>query len=760
MKKARLGSLVIGLMACLLLASCMTTAKTSATVQITYDKDAEYASQAGFAAGDIAAALFKAGAVVVDKAGEWTIAFDGIDESLGEQAYEINVSPSRRISIVGGDSTGLMYGGLEIAEQIGIGNSIETVASCSEAPYILQRGLMSHVPLDMRSPGYASPGDSGQLNIENVWNIDFWHDFFDDLARNRYNSMTLRNLSPFASMVKVEGYEDVALDDVWRTTIPFDNSYSGACTDLVRPEHYQNYEVVKTISIDEKIEFWKEVMAYAKSRAVDVYMEIGHLYTYAENGKHGIDNNSGNPVTKDYYCQSAKALISTYPDLKGLSICPGENMGWDNSSEGYMYNMRWLSDVYVPAVNEAIADSDRDFHLILWTTVADEYMDLFRDCKATMEYYGKFGGIHMYASSDPQDWIPTVSSLTGDTKIWLTARNEDCFDMRWGDIDFYKEYVMNMPKDSMAGFKTGSDGYFYGKDYSSTDPELYGNQLYTQKHWYNYMLLGRLTYDPQLSNERICSIFGNHYNFQNTYELLYKATNEAGKIIPQVQKIYFQDSSDYTWFVAGSWSHPNTFGYIDVKKWMKSSYVYPGAPVMSIEEYAVRTASGESIMTDLQTPIEAAAALKEYANDVLSLVNDIRSIEKKAKSMSLNQKDYWCQVDDNEAMSYLGLYYSEKILGSVDLRIYNETKDTTYRDSSVEHLKAASGFFSQYAHIISRNYVPQQLSRVGTFNVMEIAEYVAQDVESARTWKPKNIKTSYVAPTRVNYFSNSKEDSD
>ena len=39
------------------------------------------------------------------------------------------------------------------------------------------------------------------------------------LARDRYNFVSLWNLHPFPSMVKVPEYPDVALNDVWRSKI-------------------------------------------------------------------------------------------------------------------------------------------------------------------------------------------------------------------------------------------------------------------------------------------------------------------------------------------------------------------------------------------------------------------------------------------------------------------------------------------------------------------------------------------------------------
>jgi hypothetical protein len=108
-------------------------------------------------------------------------------------------------------------------------------------------------------------------------------------------------------------------------------------------------------------------------------------------------------------------------------------------------------------------------------------------------------------------------------------------------------------------------------------------------------------------------------------------------------------------------------------------------------------------------------------------------------------------------MSYLGLFYSEKILGAIDLRKLNESQDEAYRTTAVEHLQKSAKYFDKYAEIISSNYVPQQLSRVGGFNVLDIAQSVHKDVQISETWKPRKITSSYKAPSKEEYMGSSDE---
>ena len=196
---------------------------------------------------------------------------------------------------------------------------------------------------------------------------------------------------------------------------------------------------------------------------------------------HGKEGRSAtiqeNEVLCDYLGRSMKALIETYPDLIGVGLNPGENMGWDNSAEGVQRNMQWMHDVYVPGINEALAATpDREFQVMFQEADKQVYMDMYADLNCNVTFVRGYTSTHMYATSTPRNSDMFVEMLPEGAGLWLNCRNEDNFDMRWGDPDFMIDFVNNIPADKVLGLVTGSDGYFYGKDYSSTDPVLQGQQ--------------------------------------------------------------------------------------------------------------------------------------------------------------------------------------------------------------------------------------------------------------------------------------------
>ena len=197
--------------------------------------------------------------------------------NAGPQCYAIRRIEQRgrvTIAILGADPSGAMYGGLDVAEAVRLGRIQETRDS-DHSPHIAQRGIKFNIPLDRRTPSYSDHSDSGQANIPEMWSMDFWHTMFDEMARHRFNEISLWNLHPFPSIVKVPEYADIVLNDVWGNREPFDLKFNMNSNVMSQAFQLGNVAVVKRLTIDDKIRFWREVMQYAKDRGIDVYWSFG-----------------------------------------------------------------------------------------------------------------------------------------------------------------------------------------------------------------------------------------------------------------------------------------------------------------------------------------------------------------------------------------------------------------------------------------------------------------------------------------------------
>ncbi|MCR5491567.1 MAG: glycoside hydrolase family 20 zincin-like fold domain-containing protein [Bacilli bacterium] len=730
--------LFLFVMACPVLAGCGGSKGESVSISV-----ADGNALSAFASSQIESAVTKRNGTVKD-GGDYQIDLTAIDEKLGKEAYKIEVD-GKSIKVTGGDETGLMYGGLSIAEQIEFGGASSVVAS-SVTPSLEARGLKFNIPLDMRTPSYTDGGDSGQANIPVMWDMDFWKQELDMMALNRMNYLTLWNLNPFPSMVKVPGYEDCALNDVWRTTMYFDDSFKGTGNDLVREEMYEegNYEVVKTITIDEKIQFWKDVFAYAHSRGIKVYYYFWNVYTFGEHGKYGITAEQDNATTTAYYRAAVETFIDTYQDLDGIGIAAGENMNTPTSSGsssgggvgyGDEENELWLHSTYGEAVKASLAKTpDRDFEFIHRMHFADAagLKTIWGDLPCTFSLSDKYSTAHMYSVEEPHVIDTTLSTMEEGQRLFLEVRNDDAFFHRYGGVDFLRAYVNKMPKQA-TGFFMGSDGYIQGKEFIDADPDFKG-QLYQAKHWMNYMLLGRIGYQKDLTDDFIKNKIKAHFSdlalTDDEAKDFFDIMNEGGKILPKSNILYYVETD--VWFPEASWTNPSSYGYVGVKQMINSKSSHPYGNTLSIAEYVVATLNNETITQN--TPIDIINALRDAASKVDALYA-------KFESRKGQNKEFDAMLLDQVAWSNFAKYLAKKYEGIIALRTYNDTRDAAKQTEAITLLTEALPYWEAYANdAIARYGDNVRLSRAGIFSFSTVTAGVKEDIEAAKNWKCRTYR--------------------
>ena len=165
-----------------------------------------------------------------------------------KQAYSLRTTRATALShwSLGGDAVGAMYGGLDIAESINL-YGLDATVEGNHSPTIKKRGIKYHFDPDARTPSYSGAGTSAQESIEYNWDMQYWKDYLDIMARQRLNTIFFWSLNPFPSMVNVPEYPKAALDNVYKTTTLLypDGRGGGMSTN----KSLANLELVKTISM-------------------------------------------------------------------------------------------------------------------------------------------------------------------------------------------------------------------------------------------------------------------------------------------------------------------------------------------------------------------------------------------------------------------------------------------------------------------------------------------------------------------------------
>jgi len=629
----------------------------------------------------------------------------------------------KTIWIIGYDEAGLMYGGLEIAEIIKV-QGIDAIQNQLQNPYMKVRGTKFNIPLDVRTPTYTDPCDAAQNNMAEMWNVEFWKEYIDNLARYRYNLISLWNEHPFPSMVKVPEYPDIALNDVRKSTGKWQETLSLSGQGFDAPEIVNNYEVIKKITIDEKIDFWRKVMAYGKERNVKFYIVTWNIFVYGTEGKYGITDKLENPVTTDYFRKTVKQMVLTYPDLGGIGLTTGENM-YDYSAS---QKEEWAYATYGQGVLDALKEQpDRkiDFIHRQHQATASEITRIFKGIADNKNinflFSFKYAQAHVYSSTQQpfhENFVKDIQSENMKT-LW-TLRNDDVFYFRWGAPDFVREFIKNMPYDISEGYYYGSDQYVWGRDFLTKDSSEPLN-IEIVKHWYQWMCWGRLGYNPNMGNDRFVNIIQSRFPSVNAQEM-FNAWQSASMIYPLVTGFHWLDL-DFQWYIEGGKSQPfvvNTpSGYNDVNSFINVA-PHKKSGNISIPEY-VKAYISKAEMKGT-TPLQVAENIIKNADIALNWAE---------KQSTGNSQELRYSVEDIKSMAWLGKYYAHKILAATYLALFRETSQKDWHKKTIDELNLSASYWRHFAAISLSNYKnPLWTNRVGIVDWKVAFKYALYEITS------------------------------
>ena len=637
--------------------------------------------------------------------------------------------------ITSGDAGGAMYGGLELAEQIRT-RGVSKVESTERTPYMPLRGTKFNIPLDLRNPSYSDMSDSAQENIATVWDFEFWRAYLDQLARDRYNFVSLWNLHPFPSMVKVPEFPDVALKDVWRSKIQFDEDYPTRTKGLVTPAMLANKEIVKQLTMEQKVEFWRRVMQHAKDRNIDFYVMTWNVFTYGVDGKYGITDALDNPKTVAYFRASVREMFRTYPLLRGIGLTAGENMGdasayYAGGTDSFDAREKWLLATYGRGVLEAArAEPRRQFTLIhrqhesRAADIAKTFAPVIAQPNVTFDFSFKYAQAHALSSTTQNFHKGYLESL-GSLKTLWTIRNDDALMYRWAAPDFVREFVKNIPNEKSRGFYLGSDMWVWGREFLARDPKLQ-RQLEVDKHWLHFLLWGRLGYDPTLDNERIAGLVGQRFPGIDAPKLL-RAWQDASMIYPLVTGFHWADF-DFQWYIEACRSRPGpaktASGFHSVDTFIDQK-VHPATNNIPIPAYVAGVIAGK--LPAGTTPLQVADQIDARADAAVD------SMKQLSQRPTKNMAEFDATSNDLLLMATLGQYYAAKIRGATELALFRETRRVEHQRKAVEHLNTASQKWLQYSQRARSTYRnPLWTNRVGIVDWNELDAEVQKDIEIAR----------------------------
>ena len=480
------------------------------------------------------------------------------------------------------------------------------------------------------------------------------------------------------------------------------------------------------MTIDEKIDFWRRVMRYGKERNVDFYFVTWNIFVNGTDGKYGITDAIDNETTVDYFRQSVKQMFLTYPDLKGIGLTTGENM----PGASFEAKEDWAFATYAQGVLDAAAQQPGRKITFIHRQHQTGALDIARKFAPLVEHEDiefifsfKYAKAHVYSATTQPYHPGFVKDIQrqGDLKTIWTLRNDDIYYFRWGAPDFVRTFIQNIPYEVSRGYYYGSDQYIWGREFLSREPET-PRQIEIAKHWYHWMIWGRLGYDPTLSDERFIDILQQRYPTVPGGDL-FVAWREASMIYPVTTGFHW-GSLDFQWYIEGCKSAPGPAqtesGFHDVNRFITLE-PHKGTDNVSIPDYVKAVLAGATVPGT--TPIEVSESLQCHADRALAILGRLSPA---------GDKELRLTFEDIRAMAYLGKYYAHKIRGATELALFRATDEASHQTAAIDELRHAAQFWRLYTATALGQYEnPLWTNRVGYVDWRQLFTEVLHDIEIA-----------------------------
>ncbi len=589
---------------------------------------------------------------------------------IRKEGFRILKSESRRIIVVAaGEPVGAMYGLYELTDHIRDHDDLLAIPPGLHNPEMEYRIIKFNLPWSPYRDGPAT-----QIHRQVCRDLDFWKDFLDMMAGNRFNVLSLWNLHPF--------------------------------TFMIRPVNFPAATPFSDQELKEWQAFWKSLFSMAKARGIQTFIVNWNIVVSPEFAEaYGAGQyNDRSALVKRYTRESVTQVINEYEDLTGIGVTLAD---WMNNFEGSMSSKEredWILDTFIEGMNHA----GRKVKFLHRSVLSGSPLEMRRvldqaNLKEPALVEVKFNWSHGHSTTDlaithdyhsgkvdDRFWNPRPENYN----IQWMIRNEDFFILRWGVPDFIREHLAVNNHNFVNGYFIGSEGYIPALDYSHRTNAEKTWQYGFEKQWLFYRLWGRLLYDPETPDDLFEHDFDSRYGSGKGKDML-KAYSLASKMTLRLAAFY-RSTWDYTLysegFLAPRRSGTDTYfdgssDFISIDELIFHETLDPD--FISIVDYVKMLMENGTIPDEKITPPELALALNEDGQEALDIIN---GLDQKPETRFTSLQS---ELDDIATWSYLSLYFSEKITAGVALQIFRETGDVSEKRKAVQHLEKALAFWKQ-----------------------------------------------------------------
>ncbi|WP_439487197.1 glycoside hydrolase family 20 zincin-like fold domain-containing protein [Algoriphagus sp.] len=690
------------------------------SIYLLYDKSS---TEATYAVGKLSPELAAKGYTLVSSPKEYHFLINLEIESskIGPEAYVIK-KEDNKISVLGGDERGLIYGALSLAESLRNGSSIQDISYKTEKPHFALRAIKHNTSWYSYRPSSAL-----DLHYETLRDVNYWEAFLDMMAENRFNSLSIWNLHPFVFMIQAKNFPEAS---------PFS------------PEEMEEWKKLH-----------KSIFKMAKERAIDTYIIPFNIFVSHEFAKtHNVAQQNVYPhyyvpgdtseIVKRYMRESVTQLLVEYPELTGFGFTLGEGMAGMTPQQ----REDWMFETYIEGMRLA-GRPTKLVHRIPFSSTTQSLgatsVELEQLTRKSIEREAKLDFIEgpiwadlkynwSHAHSTPKlvkvhggEMFDTFyNPLPEGYKVSYTARNEDFFALRWGVPQFIRDHIGLNSQSYVGGYFVGSESYIPAKDYFTAIKGKVDWKFAFQRQWLFYQQWGRLLYNPETPDEIFAATYKKKYG--EAGENLLEAMALASSTQLKLGSLY--DSKwDFTLYGEGMMALiGNQTKYISADRLINQPTLDPD--YISVKEFVSANKLGKVFSPGKITPLVLIGLLENDCLKALKLIEGIDAKENNSLMYELADIRIWAN---------LGLHLAEKLKGSIALQSFREGLGENYKNKAVSSFTNGLAYWDEIIAISRPIYKDMPLAHYNgsshdrnddnLFHWALIRDQVANDVELAKS---------------------------
>ena len=609
---------------------------------------------------------------------EILIVVDGALSGLQREGFQIT-HQGGKLFVRAKDPSGAMYGAMDVAEQIRMGKTWQTVSAKKVNPHFTVRAIKFNLPWSSYRTGPAV-----EQHMAVCRDLGFWRAFLDQMAHNRFNILSLWNVHPFSYMVKPVNF-------------PHANNFSGK-------------------EMNEWKDFWKALFRMCKARGIEPFIVNWNIAVSPEFARHyGVmERNDTSAIVKRYTREVVTQVINEYPDLGGIGITLADWMSNFRQPDSPLPAMTpkqredWIAETVVAGMKAA----DRPVKFLHRSVLSADP----REMRRVIDEAGfpdttlveiKFNWSHGHSTPslllthdfhsgkvENRYWDP----LPDNYRIQWMVRNEDFFILRWGQPDFIRSHISKNSKPFVNGYFVGSEGYIPAREFAHREDDHRTWDFAFEKQWLFYQLWGRLLFDPSTPDRVFEFTFENRYAIKDGASML-KAFRSAGNM-PLRLASFHAATWDYTLYSEGFLApfpsngglHDTLSSFISIDEFIDHPVLDP--QYISIDDHVQAILKKKEISPEKVSPPTLASSLEADGREVLAVTGEMQAATGPLA----------CELEDLKVWAYLSLYFADKLRAGVALHTFRNSGNHGEKQEAVRLLKKCLEHWTQVSDITRGHY--------------------------------------------------------